>query len=160
MIRSATTAVSLGIFDTNLIFSYLHGGSNQCKCLILEEKDNLINVVIYNFFMLAFGYLGESGKINKKLSVSIGFVFFYLSFKIIYSYAEKTQKGLDLFYFLTIVWSLYGVSALFDQNMKNICYNNTRSVRQYVSFFGDSTNTFMNHSVKKNFFLFFFSRKK
>ena len=51
------------------------------------------------------------------------FCFLYLSFKIIYGYAQKTQKGSDLFYFLTIVWSLYGVSALFDQNMKNICYN-------------------------------------
>ena len=27
------------------------------KQTIFEEKDNLINVVIYNFFMLAFGYL-------------------------------------------------------------------------------------------------------
>ena len=116
------------LISTIIFMKYIEYKENDKEILtfkqtILEEKDNLINVVIYNFFMLAFGYLGESGKINKKLSVSIGFVFFYLSFKIIYDYAEKTQKGLDLFYFLTTVWSLYGVSALFDQNMKNICYN-------------------------------------
>ena len=73
--------------------------------------------------MLLFGFLGESGKISKKLSVSIGFVFFYLSFRIIYSYGKNTETGKQLFYFLTVVWSLYGVAALCNETLKNICYN-------------------------------------
>ncbi len=93
------------------------------KEVILEEKDNLMRVVFFNFLMLLFGFLGESGKISKKFSVMMGFVFFYLSFRIIYSYAKKTETGTNLFYFLTVVWSLYGVAALCDETLKNICYN-------------------------------------
>lgn len=117
------------LISTVIFMKYIEYKENDKEILtfkqtILEEKDNLIKIVFYNFLMLLFGYLGESGIVkDKKLSVGIGFVFFYLSFKTIYEYAQKTQKGLNLFYFLTSVWSLYGVSALFDQYMKNICYN-------------------------------------
>jgi bacteriorhodopsin len=93
------------------------------KEVIIKEKNNLIQILIYNCLMLLFGFLGENGKINKKLSVLIGFVFFYLSFRIIYSYAKNTETGKNLFYFLTVVWSLYGVAALCDETLKNICYN-------------------------------------
>ena len=74
------------------------------KQTILEEKENLIKVVIYNFLMLAFGYLGESGKINKKISVGIGFIFFYLSFKTIYIYAEKTQNKTSIWTGHVLTW--------------------------------------------------------
>ena len=116
------------LISTIIFMKYVEYKEQDKKILtfketILEEKDNLIKVVFYNFLMLMFGFLGESGKIDKKLSVGIGFVFFYLSFSIIYQYAKKSEKGKNLFYFLTSVWSLYGVSALFDQNKKNICYN-------------------------------------
>ena len=116
------------LISTVIFMKYIEYKENDKEILtfkqvLFQEKDNLIKIVFYNFMMLMFGFLGESGRLDKKLSVGIGFVFFYLSFKTIYGYAEKTQKGLELFYFLTSVWSLYGVSALFDQNMKNICYN-------------------------------------
>lgn len=90
---------------------------------ILQEKDNIIKVVVYNFLMLVFGYLGESNQLNKQFSVGIGFVFFYLSFNTIYGYAKETETGMNLFKFLVSVWSLYGVSALLNHIPKNICYN-------------------------------------
>lgn len=73
--------------------------------------------------MLLFGYLGETEVLPKYLSITIGFVFFYLSFKIIYDYAKKTEEGKKLFYFLTTVWSMYGFSAILPIVPKNISYN-------------------------------------
>ena len=123
VITTPTMLISTIIFMKYIEYKENDKGILTFKLTILEEQSNLIKIVIYNFLMLMFGFLGETGRLNKKLAISMGFVFFYLSFATIYEYAKKTQKGLDLFYFLTLVWSLYGVSALFDQNMKNICYN-------------------------------------
>ena len=39
---------------------------------------------IYSDVQRKIRYLGESKIINKELSIGIGFIFFYLSFKIIY----------------------------------------------------------------------------
>ena len=74
--------------------------------------------------MLSFGLLGELNIIDKKIGVSIGFIFFFLSFKLIYDeYAHKTEGGKQLFTFLVIVWSLYGFSAMMPLVPKNACYN-------------------------------------
>ena len=68
-------------------------------------------------------YIYNSGWNLKALySVLIGFIFFYYTFNIIYSYA-KNDTSYNLFMFLLIVWSLYGIAALFENNKKNICYN-------------------------------------
>ena len=91
--------------------------------IIEQEKETLIEILFYNWGMLYFGFMGESGKIKKELSVSIGFIFFYLSFKKIHGYAKETETGTKLFNFLVVVWSLYGFSALLENNAKNICYN-------------------------------------
>ena len=78
---------------------------------------------IFNALMLLFGYLGEGGIINKNLSIFVGFIFFSLSFNIVYKYIDNHKTNKNLFYFLFIVWALYGVAALFDSKTKNICYN-------------------------------------
>ena len=89
-----------------------------------ENKIDIIKIIIYNFFMLLFGLLAESDIINKKIGISIGFIFFALSFKLIYDkYASKTKAGTNLFLFLFIVWFLYGISAMLPIIMKNTCYN-------------------------------------
>ena len=74
--------------------------------------------------MLLFGYLGEINILPKYISIPIGFIFFYKSFNLIYTnYANKSVLGKKLFMFLLIVWSLYGVAAMFPVNPKNISYN-------------------------------------
>ena len=90
----------------------------------MNHKENIIKIVTYNFFMLVFGLLGELNIIDKKIGVSIGFVFFGLAFKLIYDeYAHYTEGGKKLFSFLVIVWSLYGISAMMPMIPKNACYN-------------------------------------
>jgi len=91
---------------------------------IKDHKTNIIKIVTYNFLMLSFGLLGELNIIDKKIAIPIGFVFFFLSFKLIYDeYAKHTEGGKKLFMFLFSVWSLYGFSAMLPIVPKNTCYN-------------------------------------
>ena len=74
--------------------------------------------------MLVFGYLGELNIIPLPISTTIGSIFFYLSFKLIYDeYGSKSKQGKILFWVLGSVWSLYGVAAVMPLTVKNISYN-------------------------------------
>ena len=74
--------------------------------------------------MLTFGYIGEQNILSKFISIPIGFVFFFKTFELIYNnYAIHSNLGVKLFYFMFIVWSLYGVAATFKPNEKNVSYN-------------------------------------
>lgn len=89
-----------------------------------NNRDNVHKIALYNGLMLLFGYLGETGKIAKHISIPIGFVFFFLSFKLIYEeYAIKSKLGLLLFKVLFVIWALYGVAAMLPDKEKNISYN-------------------------------------
>ena len=89
-----------------------------------ENKNNIFKIFIYNGLMLLCGFLGEAGIIDKRIGISLGFVFFYLSFDLIYrEYGEKSDMGKKLFTFLVVVWGLYGVAAMTDLKTKNISYN-------------------------------------
>ena len=89
-----------------------------------ENKNNIIKIFVYNGLMLLFGFLGEADIIDKRIGIPIGFVFFYLSFDLIYQeYGKKSELGKKLFIFLVVVWGLYGVAAMTDLNTKNISYN-------------------------------------
>ena len=91
---------------------------------IKDHQQNIIQLVTFNFLMLLSGILGEIGTINKNVSVVIGFIFFYFSFKLIYdNYARHTELGKQLFIFLVICWALYGVAALLKLTPKNTMYN-------------------------------------
>ena len=89
-----------------------------------ENKENIYKIFIYNALMLFFGYMGESNIIDKRLSIPIGFFFFYKTFSLIYNeYAIHSEIGNKLFKVLLILWSLYGVSAMLPVKEKNLCYN-------------------------------------
>lgn len=94
------------------------------KKVLNDNKKELIKIGLYNFGMLAFGYLGETNIISKQIGIPIGFVFFGLSFYEIWNkFAYKTEKTRNLYYFLIGVWSLYGVAAMLPVLPKNIMYN-------------------------------------
>ena len=94
------------------------------KKVLTDNKKELIKIGLYNFGMLAFGYLGETNIISKQIGIPIGFGFFGLSFYEIWDkFAYKTEKTRNLYYFLIGVWSLYGVAAMLPILPKNIMYN-------------------------------------
>ena len=87
----------------------------------------ILVIIVCNGLMLLFGYLGETKAINKHFSIFIGFIFFFIVFFTIYNtYIDHTninRLSVNLFYFVFIVWGLYGIAALLKPKLKNICYN-------------------------------------
>ena len=123
-ITTPTMLVSTIIFMEYLRKKEVNEDTLNFWTFLQDHKTNIIKIVSYNFFMLIFGLLGELNIIDKKIGVSMGFIFFGLSFKLIYTeYARHTEGGKKLFTFLLIVWSLYGVSAMMPIVSKNTCYN-------------------------------------
>jgi bacteriorhodopsin len=91
---------------------------------IKENKNNITKIVFFNFMMLLVGYLGETNVLPEMPSFFLGFLFFALSFNIIYTkYAISSQIGSKIFVFISVIWSLYGFSYTLNGQEKNIAYN-------------------------------------
>ena len=91
---------------------------------VKENKHNIIKISICNFLMLLFGYLGETGRINMTTSLTLGFIFFGMSFYTIYNeYAIYSENGKNMFNFIFSIWMLYGIAALFNSITKNHMFN-------------------------------------
>lgn len=91
---------------------------------IKSNRENIKTIIICNFLMLLFGYLGEIQAIDMTSSLSLGFLFFGMTFYTIYTnYAVKSKNALKMFYFIFTVWGLYGVAALLSVHTKNNMFN-------------------------------------
>ena len=88
-----------------------------------QNQEEIKQMFTYNWLMLLFGFLGEIGILPLYVSVSIGIIFFMMSFKIVHKYANKTEKGKNFGKLFTILWGLYGVAAVLPLGEKNISYN-------------------------------------
>jgi bacteriorhodopsin len=85
-----------------------------------------IGAVLLNFGMLYTGYLGEKNTISKAKGCIIGFLFFAALFALIYfSFVKGCTNKFNyiLFGIYFIIWALYGIVYLFDEENKNIGYN-------------------------------------
>jgi bacteriorhodopsin len=92
--------------------------------LFNKEFNTIITVVLLNFAMLLFGYLGETTAIPLLLGVSLGFIPFLIYYYIIYKkYALLSNDGNKIFFYFFIFWSLYGIVAVLPYKIKNTCYN-------------------------------------
>ena len=92
--------------------------------LFNQEFYTLITVLILNWLMLLFGYLGEINLIPVLLGVFLGFIPFLIYYYIIYKkYALLTSDGLKVFLYFFIIWSFYGIVAVLPYKIKNIGYN-------------------------------------
>jgi bacteriorhodopsin len=94
---------------------------------ILKDNSNIfIPVVILNWLMLFFGYLGEMRIIPVFLGVFLGFIPFLTYYYIIYvNYVNQSQSenGYLLFWYFFFFWSLYGIVAVLPYYIKNTFYN-------------------------------------
>ena len=92
--------------------------------MIFNDFSLISIVLILNWLMLLFGFLGETKRIPIHLSVFLGFIPFVIYFFIIYKDVVKVyNRGYGLFYYFLFFWSLYGVAAIFPYNIKNSAYN-------------------------------------
>jgi len=114
--------VTTPVMLINLIFYMIFLKSNKDLDFLQtfnEEFYTIIKVLILNWAMLLFGYLGEIRAIPVLLGVSLGFIPFLLYYYIIY----KTYGNSDLLIYFFVVWSLYGLVAVLPYKIKNMCYN-------------------------------------
>ena len=92
--------------------------------LFNQEFYTIITVLLLNWVMLLFGYLGEISVIPVLLGVSLGFIPFLIYYYIIYKkYALLSNDGFKIYFYFLIFWSLYGVAAVLPYKIKNVCYN-------------------------------------
>lgn len=91
--------------------------------LIYKNSTTITHIILLNWLMLIFGYLGEKKIIPTITGVILGFIPFIIYYFIIYVNYVRTQTGFNLFLYFFIFWSLYGVVALFPYYLKNACYN-------------------------------------
>jgi hypothetical protein len=92
--------------------------------LIRENSTQITQVVILNWLMLLFGYLGEMKIIPVLFGVFLGFIPFLIYYYIIYvNYVVDTETGWKLFWYFFIFWSLYGLVAVLPYYIKNAFYN-------------------------------------
>jgi bacteriorhodopsin len=88
------------------------------------DRDNILSIFVCNFLMLFFGYLGEIGLMDQKISTTFGFLFLGMTFYIIYKdYAVKSKNAKKIFYYMFTVWAIYGIAALMSPSTKNIMFN-------------------------------------
>jgi hypothetical protein len=92
---------------------------------LLKENSNIIvPVVLLNWLMLLFGYLGEMKVIPVLFGVFLGFIPFLLYYYLIYvNYVTQNSSGYLLFWYFFFFWSLYGFVAVLPYYLKNSLYN-------------------------------------
>jgi hypothetical protein len=92
--------------------------------LFNQEFYTIITILLLNWAMLLFGYLGEISIMPVLVAVSLGFIPFLIYYYIIYkNYALLSENGFKIFLYFFIFWCLYGVSAVLPYKLKNTCYN-------------------------------------
>jgi hypothetical protein len=94
--------------------------------LFKNNSNIFIPVIILNWLMLFFGYLGEMKIIPVLLGVFLGFIPFLIYYYIIYvNYVNQSQSesGYLLFWYFFFFWSLYGFAAVLPYYVKNTFYN-------------------------------------
>ena len=89
-----------------------------------REFYTIVIVLVLNWLMLLFGYLGEVGLLPILVGVSLGFIPFFIYYYIIYKkYVISGDNSMNIFFYFFVVWSLYGVAAVLPYQLKNTCYN-------------------------------------
>ena len=118
--RYVDWAITTPIMLWVLILAFCY--NNKMK---LTLKSYLI-ILLLNYGMLSFGFMGENNILNKLLCNFIGFIFFAGLYGYIFIKYIKKFNIFDnniLYLSFLILWSLYGVAYWFKEKEKNVTYN-------------------------------------
>ena len=83
-------------------------------------------IIILNYLMLLFGYLGVNNTISKTAGLIGGFFFFTLIFYMLYiNYLQPKYilSNYVIFIVYIFIWSFYGIFYMLDEEYKNIGMN-------------------------------------
>ena len=125
---SITTPTMLTTLMVYLIYlnKMVENNTNDLEFFtILKDNSNIfVPVIILNWLMLLFGYLGEMRIIPVFIGVFLGFIPFLTYYYIIYvNYVNQNTSGYLLFWYFFFFWSLYGIVAILPYYVKNTFYN-------------------------------------
>lgn len=120
-----TTPIML--FSTVFFMEYLNFKDYKTidvNSVFSEKSSELLQIFVSNFLMLLAGFLTEIKKIPRNVGFIFGTLAFCYSFYVIYSnFVGSNMVNQCLFYFILIIWFLYGVAFLFSYVTKNTIYN-------------------------------------
>ena len=89
-----------------------------------DHSTEVLLVFAFNLLMLLFGYLHERNVLGLLSSQVLGTAGFLGAFYILWDrFASKAPENAPLYWFMAIVWGLYGVAAMFSPLWKNTAYN-------------------------------------
>uniref|UniRef100_A0A6C0CSE2 Uncharacterized protein n=1 Tax=viral metagenome TaxID=1070528 RepID=A0A6C0CSE2_9ZZZZ len=118
------------LFTTALVYYYLYTVEQNkeknisLRKFIKDHQKSLSIILLANFMMLLFGYLGETQVINSYTAFLFGFIFLAISFYTLYQdFAKYLKEQRYLFIIFTIIWSMYGIVFLLPVIYKNIVFN-------------------------------------
>ena len=108
------------------LMTYIDGETKNIFEYLNKEKNEISIILFLNMLMLLFGFLGEINYLDVQLSLILGFIPFILYYYKIYKKLKINNQNQDkklLFWFYFIFWSLYGVAAGLEYELKNAMYN-------------------------------------
>jgi hypothetical protein len=77
-----------------------------------------------NLMMLVFGFLGETGRMDRYVACLLGFAFFAIAFRLLYvRYAKHSAHGRRLYAYMAALWTVYGIAYLLPVASKNAVFN-------------------------------------
>jgi bacteriorhodopsin len=106
-----------------LVLSMVLGYENK----VIVKFTPFVLTMFLNFAMLAFGYSGEIGLLNKNIAGFMGFIFFFLTYgtiwKLFMTGSKITVQSKFIFWTFLGTWSLYGLFYYTNEATKLIGYN-------------------------------------
>lgn len=99
-----------------------------CLALVYNVGQSLhlsliLTIVALNYAMLAVGYMGETQRLPRLEASVIGFIPFLVMFWLIYGLVGKSLANKVLVGCYFVVWSMYGLVYLLDEESKQISIN-------------------------------------
>ena len=112
-----TTPIMLLVLVLAFLFNNKEGAFSFSKYLV---------ILVLNYAMLGFGYVGELGLMDRTTSNGLGFVAFAGIYYYIYQNYIKGRSNNDnllLYSLFLFLWALCGVFYFFDSVTRNVGYN-------------------------------------
>lgn len=116
-IRYLDWSITTPIMLLALCLAMVYNGGTQLHLSLI------LTVVCLNYLMLGVGYLGETQRLPRIEASVIGFIPFFFMFWLIYGLVGKSVANKILFWLYFVVWSMYGVVYLLDEETKQILNN-------------------------------------
>lgn len=112
-----TTPIMLLVLMLAFLYNSKEGALSFSKYLV---------VLVLNYLMLGFGYMGEIGVMDKIAANTFGFGAFAYMYYYLYDNFLKKRFNIDnqmLYGAFVFLWALYGVFYFFDDVTRNVGYN-------------------------------------